>query len=97
LDELVAEIEEDGRAAAEMVNAAAERFLEAVERRAQVERELTSVVALTRPTMRPGDVTWPRSDQAAAEVRALLERGGEVGPVLRLREPIHGELAEAAP
>jgi hypothetical protein len=87
LAEIVAEIEEDGRAAAGMVDAAAERFIDAVERRAEVERALTAAVALTRP-MRPGDVTWPRSDQAAAEVRALLERGGEAAPVLRVELPV---------
>jgi hypothetical protein len=86
LAEIVAVIEEDGRVAAEMVDAAAERFIDAVERRAEVERALTEVVALTRP-MRPGDVTWPRSDQAVIEVRALLERGGEAPPTRRIMVP----------
>jgi hypothetical protein len=42
--------------------------------------------------MDPGDVSYPRSDHAAAAVRALLEQGGEAALVLRAAQPI-----EAAP
>ena len=83
LDELVAELEEDGRAAAEQVNRAAEAFLARVQRRAEVDQALTEIVALTR-RMRPGDITRARSDQAAQEVDALLQQGGEAAPALRI-------------
>jgi hypothetical protein len=63
LGELVAEREEDGRAAAEQVNAAGEAFLAAVQRRAETERALIEIVALTRP-MNPNDVSRSRSDEA---------------------------------
>jgi hypothetical protein len=87
LDELVAEIEEAGVAAAEQVDYAAEAFVAAVERRAQVDRILTEVVALTRP-MSPGDITRSGADEAVAAVRTLLERGGEVPPALRITVPM---------
>jgi hypothetical protein len=87
LPELVAELEEDGRAAAGQVDAAAQAFLDAVGRRAEIDRALTEVVALTRH-MRPGDIARARSHEAAQEVRALLQQGGEAAPVLRVELPV---------
>jgi hypothetical protein len=87
LDELVGELEEDGRAAAEQVDHAAEAFLAATERRAEAERTLIQVVALAR-RMNPNDVTRSRADEAAHAVSALMQRGGESGPALRVREPV---------
>jgi chromosome segregation ATPase len=86
LDELVAAIEEDGRAAAQQVDHAAEQFLHAVERRAEVDRQLTGTVALTR-RMRPGTVARAKSDEAVREVQRMLERGGEAPPTLRIERP----------
>jgi hypothetical protein len=83
LTELVTEIEQDAVAAAEQVNYAAEAFLRAVAARAAVESQLTGIVSLTR-RMHPGDVARARSDEAAHQVRALLEQGGEAPPLLRL-------------
>jgi hypothetical protein len=87
LEELVGAIEEDGRAAAEQVDAMAEAFLRAVARRNEVHRELTALVALTR-AMRPGDIARARSEVAAREVGRLLHRGGEQPPELQTARPI---------
>jgi hypothetical protein len=84
LPELVAEVEEDGVAAAAAVDGAGRLFLEAVARRGEVERTLTEVVALVH-RMDPGTINRPRSDAARREVEALL-REGEAPPLLRDRE-----------
>jgi hypothetical protein len=86
-DELVAELEQDGRAAAEQVNHAGQAFLDAVQRRAEVDRALTQTVALTR-SMRPGDIARARSEEAAHAVAELLQRGGEVPPAVRIDLPV---------
>jgi hypothetical protein len=87
LNELVAELEEDGRAAAEQVDHAAQAFLDAVQRRAEVDRALTETVALTR-AMRPGDIARGRSEEATRAVTALLQRGGEAPPAVRIELPV---------
>jgi hypothetical protein len=84
--ELVAGLEADGRLAAEHVDRAAEEFIRATERRAEAERNLISTVALTR-RLDPNDVARSRADEAVAAVTALLQRGGEAAPVLRVRVP----------
>jgi hypothetical protein len=86
-DELVAELEENGRDAAEAVDRAAEAFLRAVERRTEAERALIEVVALTR-AMSPNDVARSRADQARTAVAELLQRGGEAAPVLKIDLPV---------
>jgi chromosome segregation ATPase len=85
--EIVSELEEIGAAAAEQVDHAAEAFLAATARRAEAERRLISVVALTR-SMGPNDVTRARSDEAVHAVSAFVQRGGEDAPVLRIVEPV---------
>jgi hypothetical protein len=83
LPELVAEVEEEGRAVAEQVDHACEAFLAAMKRRDEVERNLTQVVALTR-SMQPNDYNRSVADDARRAIRALLANGGEVGPALRV-------------
>lgn len=83
LDDLVAEIEESGRAAAEQVDHAAEAFVAAIDRRMAVERDLIQIVALTR-TMGPNDVSRARSDDARQAVRRFIAQGGEDAPTLRI-------------
>jgi hypothetical protein len=85
LAELVAEVEEDGVAAAEAVNHAAEAFLAAVARRGEVDQTLTEVVSLVH-RMTPGTLNRPRSDAARREIETLLREGGEVAPMVRDRE-----------
>lgn len=84
---IVSELEENGAAAAEQVDHAAEAFLAATYRRAEADRNLTAVVALTR-RMTPNDVTRARSDEAVRAVSAFIERGGEVGPALRIEHEV---------
>jgi hypothetical protein len=83
LADLVAEVEEEGRAVAEQVDHAAEAFLAALDRRGEVERNLTQIVALTR-SMQPNDYNRSKADDARRSVQALLANGGEVGPALRV-------------
>jgi hypothetical protein len=85
LDELVNEVEEAGAAAAEQVNHAAGLFLRSLERRDQIERDLISIVALTR-MMKPGDTNRSNADDARRAVQTLLQNGGEVGPELVVRD-----------
>jgi hypothetical protein len=87
LDALVGEVEQAGADAAEQVNSAAEAFLAAVDRHTQVGRNLTDVVALTR-SMRLGDISHPRSDQARREIATLLQQGGEQPVVLQVQVPV---------
>ena len=93
LADLVAEIEETGAAVAEHVNACAEAFIEAVDRRAQVEATLTQVVALTR-MMSPNDISRAQSDEARQSVQRFLAGGGEDAPIVRIELP---EAPEAVP
>jgi hypothetical protein len=86
LDELVAEIEENGRAVAEQVDHAAEALLAAIDWRAQVEATLTQVVALTR-LMSPGDISRTSTDEVRIAVQGFLGAGGEVGPTVRVTVP----------
>jgi hypothetical protein len=83
LPELVAEVEEEGRAVAEQVDHAAEAFLEALKRRDEVDRNLSQIVALTR-SMQPNDTNRSKADDARRAIQALLANGGEVGPALRV-------------
>jgi hypothetical protein len=85
--EIVSELEENGAAAAEQVDHTAEAFLAATARRAEAERNLISVVALTR-NMGPNDVSRATSDEARQAVSAFVQRGGENAPVLRIAEPV---------
>jgi DNA-directed RNA polymerase len=85
--EIVEELEQAGRAAAEQVDHTAQAFLEAVDRRMQAERTLIEVVALTR-NMGPNDVARTRTDLARGEVGRLIESGGEQAPELRIAEPV---------
>jgi hypothetical protein len=83
----VSELEENGAAAAEQIDHAAEAFLAATGRRAEAERNLISVVALTR-NMEPNDVSRATSDEAVQAVSAFVQRGGENAPVLWIAEPV---------
>jgi hypothetical protein len=87
LDELVAVLEADGRDAADGVDQAAHAFMRAVEHRAACESRLTSIVSMTRPSMRPGDIQRARSDEAALAVSRFLQQGGEAAPTLRVARP----------
>ena len=86
-NEVMDELEETGRVAAEGVNQAAENFLDACARRIEAEQNLIAIAALAKQ-LRPGDVTYPRSDAARQAVDQMLKQGGEAGPVLRDREPV---------
>jgi hypothetical protein len=86
-DELVAAIEQRGRDAAEQVDTAAERFLDAVRRRAEVDRELNATLSLVG-RLKPGDVARARSDVAAQEVAKFLSRGCEAPPAVRAKLPV---------
>jgi hypothetical protein len=86
LPELVAEIEDDGRAAAEHVNACGEAFQAACSHRDQAERNLIQIVALTRG-MGPNDVSRARSGEARQAVQMFLSAGGEDAPSLRIEMP----------
>jgi hypothetical protein len=84
---LIDGLEENGRAAAGQVDHAAQAFLDACQARVQAETELTAVVALTR-RMNPGDIAHSRADEARLAVQALIERGGEAAPVVRVELPV---------
>jgi hypothetical protein len=83
---LVAEVEERGRDVADQVDHAGEAFIAAINQRMVVERDLTAIVALTRP-MQPGDISRARSDEARQAVARFLQLGGEDGPTLRIETP----------
>jgi hypothetical protein len=65
--------------------------------RERIAGELSTLVS-TVVRVHPGDVTYPRADQAARAASDLIESGGEAPPVLRRdpREPRHGMLADAS-
>jgi hypothetical protein len=85
LDELVGELERQGAVAASSLNAAARALLDAYSERENVAQQIGALVALIA-RVEPGDVSRTRAEQAAQALRALVEAGGEHGPVLR-RDP----------
>ena len=87
-DALIDELEENGRAAAEQVDHAAEAFLAATARLTEAQQRLIEVVALTGRAMRPHDITQPKSDQARLAVQGFVETGGEEPPRFRVREQV---------
>jgi hypothetical protein len=85
-DAIVGELEQTGRAAAEHVDATAQAFLDACDRRAEAERNLIETVALVRHPMKPNDVSRSRTEAATRAVGDLIESGGERAPELQIRE-----------
>jgi hypothetical protein len=92
LDELVDELREDGKAAAESVDAACRALIDGYQHRMLVEQRLTSLLSMVR-IPRVGDVTRTKADGVVAEANRLLESGGEQAPVMRVdpRAPRHGQ------
>jgi hypothetical protein len=97
LAELVAVLEEEGRAAADDLDAAAKAVVAAFGERQRVDQAISQLAAMVgRP--RPGDVARSHGDAVVREANALLDAGGEVPPRLLHdpREPRHaGSLAES--
>jgi hypothetical protein len=99
LDELLGELREDAEAAAEAVNRAAARLVDAYHARMAVEQRVSSICAMVR-LPRPGDIVYTRAAAVAREAERLLAEGGEAPPTPRNdpREPRHGEaIAELDP
>jgi hypothetical protein len=97
LDELVAELEQDGEDAAEALNRACRAVETAYLERQLVEQRLTSVVGMVR-IPRPGDIQRTMAEGVRRAAGDLLMAGGEQAPKLRVdpRQPRHPEaIAEA--
>jgi hypothetical protein len=90
LDELVAEIEEDGQDAAQALNRACRAVEDAYLQRMACEQRLTSVVGMVR-IPRPGEIAFTRAEEVRRAAVALLMAGGEQPPTLKVdpREPRH--------
>jgi hypothetical protein len=97
LDELVAEVEEDGEAAAEALNRACRGVEDAYLQRMACEQRLTSLVTTIR-IARPGEIALTRAEGVRRAAVALLMAGGEQGPKLKVdpRQPRHGEVMPKA-
>jgi hypothetical protein len=95
LDALLADLELEGRQAADAVDAAAQAVLDAHGQRADVEARTIRLLALTGHRMQPGDVQRGHSDELAGQAERLLLQGGEAPPSVRHRpgEPRHGAMA----
>jgi hypothetical protein len=81
LDELLAEVAEDAEVAAEAVDTACQRVLDAYAERMAVEGRMFSLISVC---WSPGatDVARTRAEAAAAAASALLMAGGERPPLL---------------
>jgi len=90
LDELLGELVEDANAAAEDVNHAAQRLLDAYQQRQAVEQRVTALCGLVRPVTAPGAIRATRAEALAREAQRLLGEGGEVAPLPHVdpREPV---------
>jgi hypothetical protein len=98
-DELLAELREDAENAAEDLNRACARVVDAYAERARVEQCVTSLCAIIRHP-RPGDIAYTRAAAVAKEAETLLLEGGEAAPLPRVdpRQPRHAEaVAELDP
>jgi hypothetical protein len=80
---LVEEVEADGKMAAEAVDAAAEKLVEAYYERDRAAKRLDALLAVTRGASRFGDVALARSEPSVREAEKLLAEGGEVAPRVR--------------
>lgn len=83
LDELVAGLVDEGEAAAEALNAAAEAVVEGHRRLMQIAGQISATIHGAGIHVRPGDVSRSRADVLAREAARLLQEGGEVGPFLQ--------------
>jgi hypothetical protein len=97
LDPLLAELETEGRQAAEEVDAAARQLLGAYAERAAVEQRTFSLLSLIG-RVQPGDVRRTQAEPVAAAAEALLQRGGERWPEVlrRPNEPRHTVVTDVA-
>jgi len=95
LAELVQARQVDGQAAADRINSAVSEMLAAYAEWAAVSQEISTLLSLVGP-VRPGDVSFTRSEALAREASRLVQQGGEQAPVLRHSPgvPQHGRLAE---
>ena len=86
LGELVQALEADGQVAAARVNGAASELIAAHSEWERIATQMGSLIALVAlPT--PGDVSYPRSVEAARAALALANQGGEEGPQLDRNRP----------
>jgi hypothetical protein len=81
--ELAKEVEQDGKAAADAVDAAAGKLVAAYHERAIVSQRLDTLIAAINGTSQPGDVTPSRAEAVVREAERMLQTGGETPPVLR--------------
>jgi chromosome segregation ATPase len=102
--ELVEEVEQDGALAAEAIDDAAAKLVEAARERDQASKRLDALNATVRGASRFGDVAISRADAVAREAGRMLAEGGEVAPRVRdeLRPPQDlaeddSQVAEATP
>jgi hypothetical protein len=93
LDELLAELREDAENAAQDVNRAAARLVDAYDERMRVEQRTVSILSTVRRPTRPGAIRATRAEALARQANRLLSEGGEAAPLPRIdpREPLHGE------
>lgn len=91
-DDLVAGLVAQGEQAAQAIDDAAARLLQAHAERAAIANRMSSLASLVR-AVRPGDVSRSRAERAAHAAQALLDGGGEVPPSLRHdpRQPRHSQ------
>jgi hypothetical protein len=82
LSELVEARQVDGAAAAERINTAAAELLAGYAEWNAITQEISGLAALVGP-VRPGDVSYTRTEAVAHECERLLREGGEQAPVLR--------------
>jgi hypothetical protein len=97
LDELVKDLERDGEVAAANLTAAAEAVVAAHQERERIAGEIGALVSQVA-RVRPGDVSFSRSDELVRAASALIQAGGEEPPRLRRdpRLPTHGAIPESA-
>ena len=81
--ELAKEVEKDGKAAADAVDAAAGKLVAAYQERARCSHRLDTLIATINGTSRSGDVTLSRAEAVVREAERLLQKGGEISPVIR--------------
>jgi hypothetical protein len=87
IEALLAELTEDAERAAAGVNESANDFLAAVEQRRATEQRTAGLWSLVR-RVEPNSFPASRSDEAAVQVRRLVDTGGETAPVLRVAHPV---------
>lgn len=95
LDELVENLEADGRIAAQALTDAAEAMLAAYAERERVAREIAETCPLTA-RVAPGDVSRSKAEPLARAAADLIQGGGEEPPRLLRdpRQPRHGLVPE---